>query len=83
MAGVKTLEPGGLDVVFECCGEQEALDQAIEMLKPGGKLLLIGIPPTAAGERLRRQCPLGLQPRTSEPRELFRAASGFCLRTRC
>ncbi len=42
---VKELEPGGLDVVFECCGEQEALDQAIEMLKPGGKLMLIGIPP--------------------------------------
>jgi len=44
---VKELEPGGLDVVFECCGEQDALDQAIEMLKPGGKLLLIGIPPTS------------------------------------
>ena len=44
---VKELEPGGLDVVFECCGEQEALDQAVDMLKPGGKLLLIGIPPTA------------------------------------
>ena len=38
------LEKGGLDVVFECCGEQEALDQAIELLKPGGKLMLIGIP---------------------------------------
>ncbi len=37
-------EPGALDVVFECCGEQEALDQAIEILKPGGKLMLIGIP---------------------------------------
>jgi threonine dehydrogenase-like Zn-dependent dehydrogenase len=44
---VKELEPGGLDVVFECCGEQDALDQAIEMLKPGGKLMLIGIPPTS------------------------------------
>lgn len=43
---VKDLEPGQLDVVFECCGKQEALDQAIEMLKPGGKLMLIGIPPT-------------------------------------
>jgi len=43
----RELEPDGLDVVFECCGEQEALDQAIEMLKPGGKLMLIGIPPTA------------------------------------
>ena len=47
VAMVKELEPGGLDVVFECCGDQEALDQAIDMLKPGGKLMLIGIPPTA------------------------------------
>lgn len=34
----------GLDVVFECCGDQEALDQAIEILKPGGKLMIVGIP---------------------------------------
>jgi len=38
------LEPGGLDVVFECCGQQEAVDQAFELLKPGGVLMLIGIP---------------------------------------
>jgi len=37
-------EPGGLDVVFECCGQQDAIDQAIEVLRPGGKLMLIGIP---------------------------------------
>lgn len=37
-------EPSMLDVVFECCGQQEALDQAIELLKPGGKLMLVGIP---------------------------------------
>ncbi len=37
-------QPAGLDMVFECCGKQEALDQAVEMLKPGGKLLMIGIP---------------------------------------
>jgi L-iditol 2-dehydrogenase len=37
-------EPLLLDVVFECCGEQEALDQAIEILKPGGKLMIIGAP---------------------------------------
>ena len=37
-------EPAGLDMVFECCGKQEALDQAVEILKPGGKLLMIGIP---------------------------------------
>ena len=41
---VKTLEPALLDVVFECCGKQEAINQAIEMLKPGGKLMMIGIP---------------------------------------
>jgi L-iditol 2-dehydrogenase len=37
-------EPLGLDIAFECCGKQEALDQAIEILKPGGKLTVIGIP---------------------------------------
>ena len=37
-------EPAGMDVVFECAGQQETLDQAIELLKPGGKLMLIGIP---------------------------------------
>ena len=37
-------EPLLLDVVFECCGKQEAMDQAIELLKPGGKLMIIGIP---------------------------------------
>lgn len=34
----------GLDVVFECCGQQEAFDQAIKILKPGGKLIVVGIP---------------------------------------
>lgn len=37
-------EASGLDVVFECCGQQEAMDQAIEILKPGGKLIVVGIP---------------------------------------
>jgi len=37
-------EPLGLDLAFECCGKQEALDQAIELLKPGGKLIIVGIP---------------------------------------
>ncbi len=37
-------EHGQLDVVFECCGRQEAIDQAIQLLKPGGKLLIAGIP---------------------------------------
>jgi len=34
----------GLDVAFECCGKQEAFDQAVELLKPGGKLIVVGIP---------------------------------------
>jgi L-iditol 2-dehydrogenase len=37
-------EQGGMDVVFECCGQQEAMDQAIDLLKPGGKLIVVGIP---------------------------------------
>lgn len=37
-------EPLSLDAVYECCGKQEAIDQAIELLKPGGKLLIVGIP---------------------------------------
>jgi threonine dehydrogenase-like Zn-dependent dehydrogenase len=37
-------QPGGVDVVFECAGQQETIDQAVELLKPGGKLMLIGIP---------------------------------------
>jgi L-iditol 2-dehydrogenase len=44
VASIKGKEPLLLDVVFECCGKQEAIDQAIEILKPGGKLMIIGIP---------------------------------------
>mgnify|MGYP005847733819 CR=1 FL=1 len=44
VAAVREREPLLLDYVFECCGEQEALDNAIDLLAPGGKLLLIGIP---------------------------------------
>lgn len=35
------------DVVFEASGEQEAVDNALKVLKPGGKLVLVGIPPSA------------------------------------
>ena len=37
-------EPLGLDVVFECCGRQEAVDDALRLLKPGGTLMMVGIP---------------------------------------
>lgn len=45
-AGVNEAEPSQLDAVFECCGQQDALDNAVDMLKPGGKLMIVGIPET-------------------------------------
>lgn len=44
---VKEKEELLLDVVFEASGEQEAVSNAIKILKPGGKLVLVGIPPEA------------------------------------
>jgi len=41
---IRDYESPGLDVVFECCGQQEALDQAVDLLKPGGKIMIAGIP---------------------------------------
>jgi len=41
---IREYEPSGLDVVFECCGQQEALDQSVDLLKPGGKIIVVGIP---------------------------------------
>ena len=37
-------QPLGMDVVFECAGKGETIDQAVRMLAPGGKLVLVGIP---------------------------------------
>ena len=44
VAAITSHEPELLDTVFECSGEQDAMDQAVQFLKPGGELLLIGIP---------------------------------------
>lgn len=41
------IEPLLLDVVFDCSGQQKAIDDATLILKPGGKLILTGIPPEA------------------------------------
>jgi L-iditol 2-dehydrogenase len=41
---ISKIEPLQLDAVYECCGEQEAVDQGIELLKPGGRLVIVGIP---------------------------------------
>jgi len=44
VAAVQRLAPLGLDAVFECAGEQAALDQGAQLLEPGGALLVVGIP---------------------------------------
>jgi len=41
---ISRAQPDGLDYAFECAGEQETLDQAVILLKPGGTLMLLGIP---------------------------------------
>jgi L-iditol 2-dehydrogenase len=41
---VSATNPTLMDMVFECCGQQDTADQALEILKPGGKLVQIGIP---------------------------------------
>jgi len=41
---ISRVEPLLLDAVFECCGRQEAMDQAVDLLRPGGKVMIIGIP---------------------------------------
>ena len=44
---VSAMEALLLDVVFDASGEQEAIDNALKILKPGGKLMLVGIPASA------------------------------------
>lgn len=44
VAAILEQKPLGMDIVYECAGQQETIDQAVELLKPGGKLVLIGIP---------------------------------------
>ncbi len=43
-ARLQEAEPLGFPVVFECCGQQDALDQGVRLLRPGGKLVITGIP---------------------------------------
>lgn len=44
VSGILEKEPLGVDAVFECSGDQAAFDQAASLLRPGGRLLVIGIP---------------------------------------
>jgi len=44
---ILALHPEGMHAVFDCSGEQTALDQAATLLTPGGTLVVVGIPETA------------------------------------
>ncbi len=41
---ISKIEPQLLDVVFECSGDLAAYDDAIKILKPGGRFVIVGIP---------------------------------------
>jgi L-iditol 2-dehydrogenase len=42
--GIYSQEQQGVDVALECAGQQSTLDEAIEVLRPGGVLAIVGIP---------------------------------------
>ncbi len=46
VADILAAEPDGLDVVFECAGEQETVDHCLDTVKPCSKVLIVGIPAT-------------------------------------
>jgi L-iditol 2-dehydrogenase len=44
VAAILKRQPLGMDVVYECAGQQETIDQAVDLLRAGGTLMLVGIP---------------------------------------
>ncbi len=48
VAAINQTEPNGLDLVFECSGDPACVDQGQSLLRPGGTLMLVGIPPVDA-----------------------------------
>jgi len=41
---IGTLKQYGPDIVFECAGENDAVGQAVELARPLGKVIVVGIP---------------------------------------
>lgn len=41
---ISKIEPLQADIVYECSGDPAAISQAVELLKPGGTLMIVGIP---------------------------------------
>jgi len=64
VAAITRAEPQGLDLVFECSGDPACVEQGQSLLRPGGGLILVGIPPVDAvafdPHRMRR-CELRFQ----------------------
>lgn len=48
VAVIAHAEPQGLDLVFECSGDPVCVEQGQSLLRPGGALMLVGIPPVDA-----------------------------------
>lgn len=43
-AAINACEPLGLDVVFECVGDEKTINQCLRLAKPCGLVVLVGIP---------------------------------------
>ena len=43
MAKLAEVSNGGFDIVIECCGNSAAVSEAILAVKPGGKIILVGV----------------------------------------
>ncbi|PWJ90712.1 2-desacetyl-2-hydroxyethyl bacteriochlorophyllide A dehydrogenase [Mesorhizobium loti] len=45
IAGPAGLVPGGVDVVFECAGVRETVEQSIRLARAGGTVVIVGVTP--------------------------------------
>lgn len=45
VAGATGLAPGGVDVVFECAGVRETVEQSMRLARAGGKVVIVGVTP--------------------------------------
>ncbi|RWC36621.1 MAG: iditol 2-dehydrogenase [Mesorhizobium sp.] len=45
VVGASGLMPGGVDVVFECAGVRETVEQSMRLAKAGGKVVIVGVMP--------------------------------------
>jgi L-iditol 2-dehydrogenase len=45
IAGLAGLAPGGVDVVFECAGVRETVEQSMRLARAGGAVVIVGVTP--------------------------------------